>query len=104
MTCYARRVADFGLAGFVDGQTAITMSGALVGTPSYMAPEQITGTPLGPQSDVFSLGVMLYELITGSSPFTGESYVATIARIQNHDPAAVNEDEFIDPGRFISHL
>ena len=80
------KVSDFGLAGFIDHRTAITMSGALVGTPSYMAPEQITGTPLGPQADVFSLGVMLYELITGSSPFTGESYVATIDRIQNHDP------------------
>ncbi len=80
------KVADFGLAGFVDHRTAITMSGALVGTPSYMAPEQVRDAPLGPQADVFSLGVILYELVTGRSPFAAESYAATIDRVQSHDP------------------
>lgn len=83
------RVTDFGLAGFADHRTAITISGALVGTPSYMAPEQVDGAPLGPQADIFSLGVMLYELMTGRSPFSSESYVATIERIQHYDPPAL---------------
>lgn len=87
--CFRPRIADFGLACIDDQRTAITMSGALVGTPSYMAPEQITGASLGPQADTFAMGVMLYEFITGRSPFSAESYAATIDRVQNHDPPSL---------------
>ncbi|WP_250286942.1 MULTISPECIES: serine/threonine-protein kinase [unclassified Frankia] len=61
------KVTDFGIAKIVEG-TAATAS-ALVGTPAYMAPEQITGGRLGPATDLYALGVVLYHLLTGAAPF-----------------------------------
>ncbi len=67
-------IMDFGMARRFDGaESLLTPSGAIVGTPGYMAPEQITGEAheIGPACDIYALGVILYELVTGWQPFTG---------------------------------
>ena len=66
------KVADFGLArAFADGRA--TQAGAVTGTVQYLAPEQIRGEPADPRSDLYSLGIVTYELLTGKLPFTGET-------------------------------
>lgn len=65
------RLMDFGIAK-MDGQ-ALTREGVTVGTPYYMAPEQVLGQPLTPQADVYAFGILLYELLTGVKPVAGDS-------------------------------
>ena len=67
-------LSDFGIAR---AAMAATMTAAPLGTPAYMSPEQILGRDLGPQSDIYSLGVCLYEMVTGRRPFTGEGTSGT---------------------------
>jgi serine/threonine protein kinase len=80
------KIADFGLAKAVDKFTLVTHTGKVVGTPAYMSPEQTRGEPVGTQSDIFSLGVVAYELLTGRRPFDGSSYSEVVDRIQTHEP------------------
>jgi serine/threonine protein kinase len=68
------KITDFGVAKFVSQE--LTQSGNMIGTPNYMSPEQIQGSTVGPQSDQFSLAILVYELLTGVKPFTGESLPA----------------------------
>ena len=84
------KVADFGIAR-IAGAAQITVSGGVVGTPRYMAPEQVEGSEITPATDLFSLGIVLYEMLTGETPFRGETIsevVAGIARGQWQRPAA----------------
>ena len=69
------KLADFGIV-FVVGASDLTTTGQIIGTPSYMSPDQIRGEELTPSSDVFSLGIVLYETVTGSKPFTAPSDIA----------------------------
>jgi hypothetical protein len=78
------KVTDFGLAK--NPSANLTQVGVLLGTPSYMSPEQIQGRDLDGRSDVFSLGVVLYELLTGVRPFEGESISTIIYRVLYEDP------------------
>ena len=82
------RVMDFGIAkhhlGGTGGHT-VTATGALMGTPEYMSPEQLRGEAVDFRSDLYSFGVVIYELFTGTLPFRGETPVATILR-QLQDP------------------
>jgi hypothetical protein len=71
-------VADFGLAKHLTEDPGVASSGAVVGTPLYMAPEQAAGGPLTPAADVWSLGVMLHELLTGKPPFVGANALETL--------------------------
>jgi serine/threonine-protein kinase len=80
----AVKIMDFGLAKPSEGQ--LTRDGALLGTPSYMSPEQIRGETLDGRSDLFSLGVVLFELLAGERPFPGDSISSIIYRIVNEDP------------------
>ena len=88
------KVLDFGLARaagpFGHAMTpTITRSGALVGTPAYMAPEQIRGLPVDARGDVFAIGVMLFELGTGQHPFGAESVGETLHRILSAPPPSI---------------
>jgi hypothetical protein len=80
----AVKIMDFGLAK--DPQASMTQDGALLGTPSYMSPEQIRGEVVDGRSDLFSLGVVLYELLTGEKPFAGESVSSVLYRIVHDEP------------------
>ena len=81
------KLLDFGIARrFDDLAGAITTAGQMVGTPQYLAPEQIEGGPVSPATDLYAVGVVLFEMLTGSVPFNGDSAVATaLARL--HAPA-----------------
>ena len=73
------KVTDFGIAR-ATGDSTLTATGSVIGTVQYIAPEQATGTKVGPQADLYSLGVVLYEMLTGSVPFTADTPIATAMR------------------------
>jgi serine/threonine protein kinase len=77
------KLGDFGIARFA---TQVSGSGRLMGTPAYLAPEQIEGEPLDPRSDQFALGIVLYQMVTGLRPFEGASLGAVCAQILNAEP------------------
>jgi len=80
---------DFGLARATEGASKISATGFLVGTPMYMAPEQARGEKVDVRSDVYSLGLTLYELLTDKKPFESESVYETLRRVQETDPPAM---------------
>ena len=82
------KVADFGLARHCDGEAALTLSGTRIGTPSYMAPEQAIGKAgtIGTAADIYSLGALLYEMLTGRPPFRGETASETERQVIAEDP------------------
>jgi serine/threonine-protein kinase len=82
------KISDFGLARRLEGGAGLTQSGVAMGTPSYMAPEQARGQThaIGPAVDVYALGAILYELLTGRPPFRGETVAATIHEVITREP------------------
>ena len=85
------KVLDFGLAKPVGSEAELTKSGAVVGTPAYMSPEQARGQKVDHRTDLFSLGAVLYRLCTGKNPFTGEHVMAVLAALITDDPTPVRE-------------
>jgi serine/threonine protein kinase len=73
-------LSDFGLAKMVQGGQALTSSGVSIGTPEYMSPEQGQGLPVDHRSDIYALGVMLYEMVTGRTPYHAETPLACILK------------------------
>jgi serine/threonine protein kinase len=82
-------ICDFGVA-HVEMST-ITQTGATIGTPSYMSPEQVMGKKIDKRSDIFSLGAILYELLTGRRPFEGESITTVIYKIVNEEAVPLTQ-------------
>ena len=85
----AIKIVDFGVAKLLDGPApaGLTEAGAVLGTPGYMSPEQLRGQPVDARSDLFSLGIVLYELFSGRRPFTGASRAdATAATLEREAP------------------
>jgi hypothetical protein len=75
-------ITDFGIARHEDA-VHLTVSGAILGTPTYLSPEQVLGEPAGPYSDVYSLGLVAYECLAGEKPFAGDSpYAVALQRLQ----------------------
>src|SRR5690242_9074368 len=79
------KLSDFGIARFA---TQVSGSGRIMGTPAYLAPEQIMGEPHSTRSDLFSLGIVLYQMLTGVPPFDGSSVAAVCAQILTTDPVS----------------
>ena len=99
------KILDFGLAKLLEpaqpGDAAtltagpsvapVTGEGKIVGTVAYMSPEQAQGKPVDARSDIFSFGSMFFEMLTGRRPFTGDTAMAILAAILNHEPAPVSD-------------
>ena len=87
------KIADFGLAKVVTDDAAVTQSGMIVGTPFYMSPEQAKGLPLDIRSDIYSLGVSFYHMLTGQLPFDADSVIGVLLKqisAERPDPSLVN--------------
>ena len=83
------KVTDFGIARVM--ATSSTQTGVVLGTPSYMSPEQISGKKVDGRSDLFSLGVVLFELLSGSKPFTADNFATLMYNITSGAPASIKE-------------
>jgi eukaryotic-like serine/threonine-protein kinase len=92
------KVTDFGTAKILQFGT-VQQTTHVMGTPSYMSPEQVKGRAVDGRSDIFSLGVMLYEMVTGEKPFPGQSITTVIYKIVNEDPVPPRQlNASIHPG------
>jgi serine/threonine-protein kinase len=92
------KLMDFGIARLVESD--MTATGSVLGTPAYMAPEQVTGQKVDARSDVFSLGVVLYELLAGKRPFPGTKITAVMLAILQQEPpspSSVNAERKVSP-------
>ena len=92
------KVTDFGLAKLMERDEAATLSGVILGTPSYMAPEQLLGGSgrISPAVDVYALGAILYEALAGRPPFHGATPMSTLEQVASQDP--------MPPGRLQRHI
>jgi serine/threonine protein kinase len=79
-------LTDFGIAKVLDQETALTQTSELLGTPSYMAPEQAAGKPISRSADIYSLGAILYELLTGRPPFEGRTPIDILRQVSEQEP------------------
>ncbi|MBK5237843.1 MAG: serine/threonine protein kinase [Actinomycetales bacterium] len=91
------KITDFGIARIAD-QVPLTATGQVMGTVQYLSPEQASGHPASPSTDIYSLGIVAYECLAGRRPFTGESQVA-IAMAQINDTAPPLSDTIVEPVR-----
>ena len=91
------KISDFGIAKMAGQATELTVSGSVVGSPQYLSPEQIRGEDLDGRSDLFSLGVVLYEMVGGRRPFDGETFTTLLYKILHEEPAPIRLRPGLDP-------
>src|SRR5271163_4581653 len=85
------KVTDFGIARAINTEESLTQTGAVMGTATYFSPEQAEGIGVDPRSDVYSLGVVLFEMVTGRTPFLGETPVAVASKHVRDQPPLPRE-------------
>ena len=85
------KVTDFGIVRSLDVERGVTQTGTVLGTSNYLSPEQAAGLPVTPASDVYSLGVVLYELLTGDVPFRGDNLVVVAMKHVTEHPQSLLE-------------
>jgi eukaryotic-like serine/threonine-protein kinase len=85
------KVTDFGIARSLEVERGVTQTGTVLGTGEYLAPEQASGKPVSPATDVYSLGVVLWEMLAGQVPFDGENFVAVALRHVNEPLPSLRE-------------
>lgn len=102
------KIADFGIARLgataAAGESVLTQVGSVLGTPGYMAPEQVTGEAVDPRADLFAVGAILYQALTGRTPFAGRSMSETLQRLIGPEPASMVAVEAADRGGFVPVL
>src|SRR6201994_736276 len=85
------KVMDFGIARAIADSSSVTQTAAVIGTAQYLSPEQASGNPVDARSDVYSLGCVLYEILTGEPPFTGDTPIAVAYQHVREDPIPPSE-------------
>ena len=96
------KIMDFGLARAVNGsdsaRTTLTVAGLMIGTPAYMAPEQIAGGEITPATDIYALGIVMYEMVTGVLPFAGDTpWIVATKRLREAPPSPRTHTPELDP-------
>jgi serine/threonine-protein kinase len=85
------KIVDFGISNLVQGSKRLTKTGRMVGTPEYIAPEQLKDRPIDIRTDLYGIGVMMFEMLTGHVPFDGESAEAILMKHLLEDPPPMSE-------------
>jgi serine/threonine-protein kinase len=98
------KMTDFGIARSLDVEQGVTQTGTVLGTSNYLSPEQASGKPVTPATDVYSLGVVMYELLTAEVPFPGENFVAVAMKHLNDPPPDLREKRPDVPLRLIAAI
>jgi TolB-like protein len=108
LTHHGPKVLDFGLArpvlqgvAVADGATPVTQAGMIIGTPQYMAPEQVTGATLDGRTDLYAVGAVIFQMLAGRPPFTGTGGDILFAALKEHPPALQGPPEVIAVDRVI---
>jgi predicted Ser/Thr protein kinase len=95
------KVTDFGIAKVTDSGDHLTVTGSLLGTPSYMSPEQARGSALDGRSDLFAVGAVLYEMLAGKKAFRGDSITGLIFKIITEEPPSIRELDPLIPDEIV---
>ncbi|HSS75107.1 MAG TPA: serine/threonine-protein kinase, partial [Thermoanaerobaculia bacterium] len=91
------KIADFGIAKMAGQSTELTMVGSVMGSPQYLSPEQIKGEDLDGRSDIFSLGVVIYEVLSGKRPFQGDTITSLVYQILHKELPPISELRAVPP-------
>jgi len=91
------KIADFGIAKMAGQSTELTMAGSVMGSPQYLSPEQIKGEDLDGRSDIFSLGVVIYEVLSGKRPFQGDTITSLVYQILHKELPPISELRAVPP-------